>query len=96
MKPETQIKNMVMEAKRRVSQKIDTFVTGRNDFERTCVSIESGYGTIQVVMIPHTRFTKSYYRVQHPTLGTWEGALNGLSSQLGDYGVRIGTPRRIP
>lgn len=66
--------------------------TGNGSFEKTTVTIKTGYGSIVVELRPNTQYNDSFYRVF--TRGEkYEGRLNG-TSRLGEYGYKAGKPKK--
>jgi len=96
-KPETEIKNCVMEAKHLISQGNDKVRHKRQaSINSVTVTIPSGYGDIVVRMVANSPYSKSHYTVFHPALGDWSGMLNTAPVvRDGEYGNRAGMPRLI-
>ena len=88
-KTETEIKGLVRAAQAYVMAKTPNvdFVNPRHLYIR--------WMDIQVELIAHSVFSKSFYRVSHPLHGKWEGMLNDYSGNYGTFGVLPGKPKRI-
>lgn len=86
-KTETEIKNIV-----RCAQNFVLCETPDVDFTNP-KHLYIRWLDIEVELIAHSVFSKSFYRINHPRFGRFEGLLNSFSCNPGEFGISPGKPK---